>query len=105
VYEWVIENRKIPVVPIFVNAYLRTSDSPAVSRLGRVIAKVIAARPNASPSSQRGMSHFPARGSIRNRFRLRLLGHRPNEKGNHEALLSLTSEQLDLVATRRCCRG
>src|SRR6266404_7687174 len=46
VYEWVIGDRKIPVVPIFVNAYL--PPLPTARRceaLGKTIAKVIADRP------------------------------------------------------------
>jgi len=36
------------------------------------------------------MSHFGHVEVSETRFRLRLLGHRQMEKGNHEALLSLT---------------
>ena len=46
VYEWVIEGRKIPVVPIFVNAYLPPLPTARrCEQLGKAIAKVIAGRP------------------------------------------------------------
>src|ERR1700687_4116933 len=45
VYEWVIEGRKIPVVPIFVNAYLPPLPTPRrCEQLGKGIAQVIAAQ-------------------------------------------------------------
>src|SRR5580693_6685220 len=45
VYEWVIEGRNIPVVPIFVNTYLPPlPGARRCEQLGKAIAKVIAAR-------------------------------------------------------------
>ena len=61
VYEWVIEGRKIPVVPIFVNAYLPPlPTAKRCAELGRAIGKVIAERPeNVAIVASGGMSHFP----------------------------------------------
>jgi len=100
VYEWVIENRKIPVVPIFVNAYLPPLPTPRrCQELGKVIAKVIAARPErVAIIASGGMSHFPGTWKYpKPDFAFDYWAIAQMEKGNHEALLSLTSEQLDLV--------
>ncbi len=61
VYEWVLEDRKIPVVPIFVNAYLPPLPTPRrCAELGKAIAKVIADRPErVAIIASGGMSHFP----------------------------------------------
>src|SRR5580692_10449579 len=100
VYEWVIEDRKIPVVPIFVNAYLPPLPTPRrCEELGKVIAKVIADRPErVAIIASGGMSHFPGTWKYpKHDFAFDYWAIAQMEKGNHEALLSLTSEQLDLV--------
>ena len=100
VYEWVIEDRKIPVVPIFVNAYLPPLPTPRrCAELGKVIAKVIADRPErVAIIASGGMSHFPGTWKYpKPDFAFDYWAIAQMEKGNHEALLSLTSEQLDLV--------
>src|SRR5260370_10847053 len=98
--EWVIEDRKIPVVPVFVNAYLPPLPTPRrCEELGKAIAKVIADRPErVAIIASGGMSHFPGTWKYPKpdfAFDYWAIAHM--EKGNHEALLSLTSEQLDLV--------
>src|SRR5258707_7714033 len=100
VYEWVIENRKIPVVPFLVKAYLPPLPTPRrCQELGKVIAKVIAARPErVAIIASGGMSHFPGTWKYpKPDFAFDYWAIAQMEKGNHEALLSLTSEQLDLV--------
>jgi 2,3-dihydroxyphenylpropionate 1,2-dioxygenase len=100
VYEWVIEGRKIPVVPIFVNAYLPPLPTPRrCEELGKVIAKVIADRPErVAIIASGGMSHFPGTWKYpKPDFAFDHWAIAQMEKGNHEALLNLTSEQLDLV--------
>src|SRR6266567_8599416 len=100
VYEWVIEDRKIPVVPIFVNAYLPPLPTPRrCQELGKVIAKVIAARPErVAIIASGGMSHFPGTWKYpKPDFEFDYWAIAQMEKGNHEALLNLTSEQLDVV--------
>ena len=100
VYEWVIGGRPIPVVPIFVNAYL--PPLPTARRceaLGKAIAKVIANRPErVAIIASGGMSHFPGTWKYpKPAFDFDYWAIAQMEKGNHEALLSLTNEQLDEV--------
>jgi 2,3-dihydroxyphenylpropionate 1,2-dioxygenase len=100
VYEWVIERRPIPVVPIFVNAYL--PPLPGARRceaLGKAIAKVIAERPErVAIIASGGMSHFPGTWKYpKPAFDFDYWAIAQMEKGNHNALLSLTNEQLDEV--------
>jgi len=100
VYEWVIEDRKIPVVPIFVNAYLPPLPTPRrCAELGKAIAKVIADRPErVAIIASGGMSHFPGTWKYPTPdFAFDHWAIAQMEKGNHEALVNLTSEQLDLV--------
>jgi len=100
VYEWVIEKRKIPVVPIFVNAYL--PPLPTAQRcaaLGKAIAKVIAARPeNVAIVASGGMSHYPGTWKYPKPaydFDYWAIGQM--EKGHLDSLVNLTNEQLDEV--------
>jgi 2,3-dihydroxyphenylpropionate 1,2-dioxygenase len=100
VYEWVIGGRAIPVVPIFVNAYLPPLPSPRrCEELGKAIAKVITDRPErVAIIASGGMSHFPGTWKYpKPDFAFDYWAIAQMEKGNHEALLSMTSEQLDLV--------
>src|ERR1700688_4963389 len=61
VYEWVIEGRKIPVVPIFVNTYLPPLPSPQrCAALGKAIAEIVAERPErVALLASGGLSHYP----------------------------------------------
>jgi len=100
VYEWVIEQRKIPVVPIFVNAYL--PPLPTAQRcaaLGKAIAKVIAGRPeNVAIVASGGMSHYPGTWKYPKPaydFDYWAIGQM--EKGHLDSLINLTNEQLDEV--------
>jgi AmmeMemoRadiSam system protein B len=100
VYEWVIEGRNIPVVPIFVNAYLPPLPTARrCEQLGKAIAKVIAARPErVAVVASGGMSHFPGTWKYpQPDYQFDYWAIAQMEKGNNEALLSLTSEQLDVV--------
>src|ERR1700690_4680829 len=100
VYEWVIEKRPIPVVPIFVNAYLPPLPTARrCEQLGKAIAKVIAGRPErVAVIASGGMSHFPGTWKYpQPDFEFDYWAIAQMEKGNHEALLNLTSEQLDVV--------
>src|ERR1700694_4811897 len=99
-YEWIIEGRKIPVVPIFVNAYLPPLPTARrCEQLGKAIAKVIAGRPErVAVIASGGMSHFPGTWKYpQPDFQFDYWAIAQMEKGNHEALLSLTSEQFDVV--------
>ena len=100
VYEWVIEKRPIPVVPIFVNAYLPPLPTARrCAELGKAIAKVIAARPeNVAIVASGGMSHFPGTWKYpKPDFDFDYWAIAQMEKGNEEALINLTNEQLDEV--------
>jgi aromatic ring-opening dioxygenase catalytic subunit (LigB family) len=100
VYEWVIEGRAIPVVPVFVNAYL--PPLPTARRcaaLGRAIRDIIAARPErVAIIASGGMSHYPGTWKYPQPaydFDWWAIAHM--ERGHHDKLLDLTNEQLDEV--------
>jgi aromatic ring-opening dioxygenase catalytic subunit (LigB family) len=100
VYEWVLEGRDIPVVPIFINAYLPPLPSPRrCEALGREIAKVIASRKErVAIVASGGMSHFPGTWKYpQPAFDFDYWAIAQMERGNHKALLDLTVEQLDEV--------
>jgi len=100
VYEWVIEGRSIPVVPLFVNAYL--PPLPTARRcaaLGRAIRDIVAARPErVAIIASGGMSHYPGTWKYPQPafdFDWWAIAHM--ERGQHDKLLGLTNEQLDEV--------
>jgi 2,3-dihydroxyphenylpropionate 1,2-dioxygenase len=100
VYEWVIEGRAIPVVPVFVNSYLPPLATPRrCQALGKAIRDVIAERPErVAIVASGGMSHYPGTWKYSQpafEFDWWAIAHM--ERGNHEALLSLKNEQLDEV--------
>src|SRR5712692_1859026 len=100
VYEWVIEGRQIPVVPLFVNTYL--PPLPTARRcaaLGRAIGDIIRSRPErVAIVASGGMSHYPGTWKYAQPafdFDWWAIAHM--ERGHHDALLGLTNEQLDEV--------
>lgn len=100
VYEWVIEGRAIPVIPLFVNAYL--PPLPSARRchaLGRAIAKIIEERPEkVAIIASGGMSHYPGTWKYpQPAYDFDYWAIDQMERGNHEALVSLTNPQLDEV--------
>ena len=100
VYEWVIEGRKIPVIPIFINTYL--PPLPGARRceaLGKAIAKIVESRPErVAIIASGGMSHYPGTWKYpQPAFDFDYWAIEQMEHGNHEALLDLTNEQLDEV--------
>ena len=100
VYEWVIEKRQIPVVPIFVNAYLPPlPTAQRCAELGRAIAKVIASRPeNVAIVASGGMSHYPGTWKYpKPAFDFDYWAISQMEKGYLDSLIKLTNEQLDEV--------
>jgi 2,3-dihydroxyphenylpropionate 1,2-dioxygenase len=100
VYEWVIEKRKIPVVPIFINAYLPPLPTAQRSAaLGKAIAKVIANRPErVAIIASGGMSHFPGTWKYpKPAYDFDYWAIAQMEKGNHDALIKLTNAELDEV--------
>ena len=102
VYEWVLEGRAIPVVPIFVNVYLPPlASARRCEALGKAIAKIIAKRPEGERVAivaSGGMSHYPGTWKYpQPAFDFDHWAIAKMEKGQHDALLDLTVEQLDEV--------
>ena len=100
IYEWIIEDRKIPVVPIFVNTYLPPLPTPQrCAALGKAIADVVASRPeNVAIVASGGMSHYPGTWKYPQPaydFDYWAIAHL--ERGNIQPLMELSSEQLDEV--------
>src|SRR3974390_2601244 len=61
IFEWILEDRAIPVGPVFVNTYLPPLPSPRrCAALGRAIAEIVASRPErVALLASGGMSHYP----------------------------------------------
>src|SRR5881409_1839846 len=97
-FEYLIENRKIPIVPFHTNVYM--PPLPTVQRcaaLGRVMAKIIKGRrERVAIIASGGMSHYPGTSKYPtpeydfDRWMISQL-----EVGNIDAVLNLTPEQLD----------
>jgi 2,3-dihydroxyphenylpropionate 1,2-dioxygenase len=99
-YQWILEDRKIPVVPLLVNTYL--PPLPRAQRcaaLGRAIAEIVSRRPeNVAVIGSGGMSHYP--GTSRYYKPAYDFDHwciRELENGRSDSFLNLTPEQLDEV--------
>jgi len=100
VYEWVIEGRAIPVVPIFVNTYLPPlATARRCAQLGEAIRDIVLASPyKVAIIASGGMSHYPGAWKYpQPAYDFDWWAIAQMERGNHEALLNLTSEQLDEV--------
>jgi len=100
VYEWVIEGRSLPVIPVFVNTYLPPLPSPQrCVALGQAIAEIIAERPErVAIIASGGLSHYPGTWKYpQPAFDFDHWAIAKMEKGQHDALLDLTVEQLDEV--------
>jgi hypothetical protein len=100
VYEWVIEGRKIPVVPVFVNTYLPPLPTARrCQQLGAAIRSVIAnSDRRVAIIASGGMSHYPGTWKYpQPAFDFDWWAIAQMERGNIDALLNLTSEQLDEV--------
>ena len=100
VYEWVLEGRDIPVIPIFINTYL--PPLPTARRceaLGKAIAKIVEGRPERiAIIASGGMSHYPGTWKYpQPAFDFDYWAIDQMERGNHDALLNLTNAQLDEV--------
>src|ERR1700720_4540753 len=100
VYEWVIEGRKIPVVPIFVNTYLPPLPTARrCQQLGAAIRSVIVdSDRRVAIIASGGMSHYPGTWKYpQPAFDFDWWAIAQMERGNIDALLKLTSEELDEV--------
>lgn len=99
-FEFVIEGRDIPVIPIHTNVYMPPLPSPRRSAaLGYEIAKVIASRPErVAIIASGGMSHYPGTWKYPHpEFDFDKWMIAELERGNADALYELTTEQLDEV--------
>jgi 2,3-dihydroxyphenylpropionate 1,2-dioxygenase len=100
VYEWVLPDAKIPVVPIFVNTYLPPLPSPQrCMALGKAIAEIIEERPErVAIIASGGMSHYPGTWKYpQPAYDFDYWAIALMERGDLEPLIKLTSEQLDEV--------
>jgi 2,3-dihydroxyphenylpropionate 1,2-dioxygenase len=97
-FEYVLEQRQIPVVPIFVNVYVPPLPQPhRAYQLGRAIAEVAAERgERIAILASGGMSHYPGTEKYGypdfdfDQYLLQVI-----ERGELSSLLSLSSEKLD----------
>jgi AmmeMemoRadiSam system protein B len=99
-FEYVIAGRNIPVIPFHTNVYMPPLPSPKrCAALGREIAKIISERPErVAIIASGGMSHYPGTERYPHpefEFDYWLISEL--ERGNTDALLDLTSVQLDEV--------
>lgn len=99
-FEWVLEKRDIPVVAMFVNTYL--PPLPTARRcaaLGEAIAAYLGTRPErVAILASGGLSHYPGTWKYPQPaydFDRWAIAHM--ERGNTEAILSLTNRQIDEV--------
>ncbi len=97
-FEFVLEGRDIPIVPFHTNVYLPPLPSPKrCAALGRAIAEVVASRPERfAIIASGGMSHYPGTWKYpQPEFEFDRWVIQELEKGNANAVLDLTAEQLD----------
>jgi hypothetical protein len=98
-FEYVLEERPIPVVPLFVNVYVPPLPQPRrCYRLGRALAEIVAERrERVAILASGGMSHYPGTEKYPHpefefdRWVLGIL-----EQGRASELLALSTERLDL---------
>src|SRR6185295_1981756 len=99
-FEFVLGGRDIPIVPFHTNVYLPPLATPRrCARLGREIASIVASRSErVAIIASGGMSHFPGTWKYLHPefdFDRWMIGEL--ERGNTNALLDLSVEQLDEV--------
>ena len=100
IFEWVLQNRAIPVVPIFINTYLPPLPSARrCAALGKAIAEIVASRPErVAVLASGGMSHYPGTWKYYkpaydfDRWCIHEL-----ENGHSDSFINLSAEQLDEV--------
>lgn len=99
-FEWVLEKRDIPVVPLFVNSYLPPLPSARrCADLGRALAAYIAVRPErVAIVASGGLSHYPGTWKYpKPAYDFDHWAIAQMERGNTGAILDLTNRQLDEV--------
>src|SRR5215831_4488940 len=97
-FEFVLDGRDIPIVPLHTNVYLPPLPSPKrCAALGRELARIIASRPErVALLASGGMSHYPGTWKYPQpefEFDRWVIGEL--EQGRADAVLGLTVEQLD----------
>lgn len=100
VYEWVLDGRAIPVIPLFVNTYLPPLPSPKrCTQLGAAIRDAIAASSHrVAIVASGGMSHYPGAWKYpQPAYDFDWWAIAQMERGRHDKLLALNNEQLDEV--------
>jgi aromatic ring-opening dioxygenase catalytic subunit (LigB family) len=99
-FEYVIAGRSIPVIPIHLNVYMPPLPTPRrCAALGAAIARAIALRPErVAIIASGGMSHYPGTWKYpQPEFEFDRWIISELEQGRSQALLDMTSEQLDEV--------
>lgn len=100
IFEWVIEGRSIPVVPVFINTYLPPLPSARrCAALGKAIAEIVASRPErVAVLASGGMSHYPGTWKYyRPAFDFDRWCIHELENGHSDSFINLSAEQLDEV--------
>jgi hypothetical protein len=100
VYEWIIADRDIPVVPIFINTYLPPLPSPKrCHALGKTIGDIIKSRgERVVIVASGGMSHYPGTWKYpQPAYDFDYWAIAQMERGNLDPILNLSAEQLDEV--------
>jgi aromatic ring-opening dioxygenase catalytic subunit (LigB family) len=99
-FEYVVEERPLAVLPMFVNVYVPPLPSTRrCYQLGRALAEVIAERPErVAILASGGMSHYPGTDKYGNpEFEFDRSALAVLERGDLSSLLSLSTEKLDEV--------
>jgi 2,3-dihydroxyphenylpropionate 1,2-dioxygenase len=99
-FEYILEDRTIPIVPIVVNVYLPPLPKPRrCAALGAAIAEIVRERPErVAILASGGMSHYPGTAKYPNpEYGFDKWAIERMEEGNLDALLDLTLDQLDEV--------
>ena len=97
-FEYLLGNRRIPIVPFFTNVYMPPLPSPSrCAAMGRAIARILKDRPErVAIIASGGMSHYPGTTKYPQpeyEFDRWMIANM--ESGNGDAILSLTEQQLD----------
>lgn len=99
-FEYILEDRNIPIVPFIINAYLPPLPKPRrCAALGAAVADIIKGRPEkVAILASGGMSHYPGTDKYPHpEYEFDRWAIERIEEGNLDALLDLTLDQLDEV--------
>jgi len=99
-FEYILEDRKIPIVPFITNVYLPPLPNPRrCAALGKAIAEIVASRPErVAIIASGGMSHYPGTDKYPHpEYEFDKWAIERMEEGDLDALLDLTLDQLDEV--------